>query len=70
MSTMLGQGVYGISEAASLTGLKPSRVREWFRGRLPRGTKPVFQSDYPPVGGDFAISFHDLIEPICRVPDQ
>jgi uncharacterized protein (DUF433 family) len=62
VTVLIGQGVYGISEAARLTGLKPSRVREWFRGRPPRGTKPVFHSDYPPVGGDFAVSFHDLVE--------
>jgi uncharacterized protein (DUF433 family) len=62
-AAVLGQGAYTFAEAARLTGLKPSRVREWFRGR-PRGPgrAPVFLGDYAPVGGDFAISFHDLID--------
>ena len=50
-------------EAARLTGLGPQRVREWFHGRSKEhALKPVFQSDYQSVGGDRAISFHDLIE--------
>jgi uncharacterized protein (DUF433 family) len=61
--SILGHGIYNLSEAARLTGLKSSRVREWFQGR-PRGDsrKPVFRSDYPSIDGDSAISFHDLIE--------
>ncbi len=31
MKTMLGQGVYSVTEAARLTGLKQRHVREWFR---------------------------------------
>jgi uncharacterized protein (DUF433 family) len=60
---ILGHGIYSLPEAARLTGLKPKRVREWFLGR-PRdeARKPVFRSDYQSVGGDRAISFHDLIE--------
>ncbi len=60
---ILGHGVYTLPEAARLTHLKPQRVREWFHGR-PREEfrKPIFQSDYQSVGGDRAISFHDLIE--------
>jgi uncharacterized protein (DUF433 family) len=60
---ILGHGIYNLPEAARLTGLKPRRVREWFQDRPkedPR--KPVFRSDYRSVGGDSAISFHDLIE--------
>jgi uncharacterized protein (DUF433 family) len=63
MMGILGNGVYNLPEAARLTGLKSQRVREWFQGRSnqqPR--KPVFHSDYQSVGGDRAISFHDLIE--------
>src|SRR5207245_10786935 len=60
---MLGQGVYSVAEAARLTGLKPARIREWFRGRTRRHSrKPVFLGDYEPVDGDFAISFLDLID--------
>jgi DNA-binding transcriptional MerR regulator len=60
---ILGHGVYGLPEAAKLTRLNAHRVREWFRER-PRNEprRPVFRSDYRPVGGDRAISFHDLIE--------
>jgi uncharacterized protein (DUF433 family)/DNA-binding transcriptional MerR regulator len=56
MTHMLGRGVYSFSEAARLTGLNQSRLREWFRRR------PVFQSDFQPVGRDLAISFYDLID--------
>jgi len=60
---ILGRGIYSLPEAARLTGLKPQRVREWFRGRIKtRIGGPVFRSDYPSVGGDRAVSFHDLIE--------
>ncbi len=63
MCAMLGRGVYSLSEAARLTGLKPPRVREWFCGRpSDHDRKPVFRSDYQSVEGDRAISFHDLIE--------
>jgi uncharacterized protein (DUF433 family) len=60
---MIGGGVYSLSEAARLTGLRRARIKNWFEGRsgepIPR---PVFSSDYEPVGGDYAISFLDLVE--------
>ncbi len=60
---MLGRGVYNITEAAALTQLRTARVREWFRGRRNgTGSRSVFQSDFPVVGGDYAISFLDLVE--------
>lgn len=63
MGTMLGNGVYGYSEAARLTGLKRECIREWFRIRGGDGKRPpVFRSDYQPVDGDRAISFLDLID--------
>jgi uncharacterized protein (DUF433 family) len=63
MKAQLGRGVYSLSEAARLTGLKYNRVREWFRGRLPgERRQPVFPGDYEPAGKDYAISFHDLID--------
>lgn len=63
MATILGQGVYTYSEAARLTALRTSRIREWFRGRPSEASRePVFQGDYAPIDGDFAISFHDLID--------
>src|SRR3954454_15105226 len=61
--TLLGRGVYSITEASQLTGLRPARLREWFRRRPPpSGRRPVFTSDYAPVAGDIAISFFDLID--------
>ena len=63
MTAVLGHGVYSIPEASQLTGLKPSKVREWFRDRRSgRSRKPVFLADYEPIGGDYAISFLDLID--------
>lgn len=60
---MLGHGVYSMTEAAQLTGLRPTRVREWFRSRPSRSRHgPAFTSDYSPVAGDIAISFFDLID--------
>jgi uncharacterized protein (DUF433 family) len=61
MIAMLGNGVYGYSEAALLTRLNRDRVREWFRVRREK-PDPVFTSDYAPVGGGRAISFLDLID--------
>jgi uncharacterized protein (DUF433 family) len=60
---MLGKGVYSFPEAARFTELKPPTVREWFRKRVNgRSQRPVFESDYPPIDGDRAISFLDLVE--------
>jgi uncharacterized protein (DUF433 family) len=60
--SILGHGIYNLPEAGRLTGLKPQRVREWFGGREAKVRRPVFRSDYQSIGGDQAISFHDLIE--------
>jgi uncharacterized protein (DUF433 family) len=63
MSTALGRGIYTLSEAASLTGLRTARVREWFW--VPpsgKSRQSVFHSDYEAVDGEYAISFHDLID--------
>ncbi len=63
VNAILGQGVYGLSEAARLTNLKPTRVREWFKGRPDRGpSNQVFTSDYSFLSDVRAISFLDLIE--------
>ncbi len=63
MVAILGNGVYSYKEAARLTGLKPTRVYEWFRGRPTKPGRPaVFAGDYAPVEGNYAISFLDLID--------
>jgi len=60
---ILGRGVYSLAEAAKLAELRPARVRDWFRSSGPEGPhRAVFQSDYPSMGDDEAISFLDLIE--------
>src|SRR5262245_47910037 len=61
---VLGRGVYTIAEAERLTRLRQERVREWFRGRSSptRVFRPVFESDYPVLHEEYAISFLDLIE--------
>jgi len=60
---MLGQGMYILAEVARLTKVHPSRVRSWFKSRSDGpGDGPVFQSDYEPVAGDYAVSFFDLID--------
>lgn len=60
---ILGRGIYSLSEAARLTQLKPSRVREWIIGRPTLASrKPVFHTDYRSIDATHAISFHDLIE--------
>lgn len=60
---MLGQGVYTVAEVSRLTDLHPTRVRSWFKQRPDgSGYGPVFESDYQPVDGDYAVSFFDLID--------
>lgn len=61
-STALQSGVYTLSDAARLTGLPRSRVREWFRHRRTRTSPPLFRSDYEPEKNSLAISFWDLID--------
>src|SRR5262245_6432116 len=60
--TALQRGVYTLSDAARLTGLPRSRVREWFRRRKTRTSPPLFSSDYQPERNTLAISFWDLID--------
>lgn len=60
---MLGQGVYKLAEVSRLTEVHPCRVRTWFKHRSDAaGRGPVFESDYQSVGGDYAVSFLDLID--------
>jgi uncharacterized protein (DUF433 family) len=61
MIETIGHGVYTYSDAAKLTKLKESRIREWFRIRGER-PNPVFRSHYEAAEGERAISFLDLID--------
>lgn len=63
VDTVLGRGIYSLADAAALTDLKRSRIREWFRIRTQKPyRKPLFVSDYDPIDGEFAISFLDLVD--------
>lgn len=60
---MLGDGAYILAEVARLTEIHPARVRSWFKHRPDgAGSGPIFDSDYAPVEGDYAVSFRDLID--------
>ncbi|MEA2711172.1 MAG: hypothetical protein QOF78_3773 [Phycisphaerales bacterium] len=64
---MIGQGVYTLSEVSRYTSLDYKLPREtartWFKPRSDlKGRGPVFQSDYEPVGGDFAVSFLNFVD--------
>lgn len=60
---MIGQGVYTVAEVSRLTEMNPSRVSSWFKHRSDSvGHGPIFESDYQPVDGDYAVSFLDLID--------
>lgn len=59
MLSIIGNGVYTFSDAARLTRLKSTRVREWFRGNR---HSPVFTSDYADGTQQPLISFMDLVE--------
>ena len=61
VKNMLGRGLYTFPEAGRLAGLRSARVRDWFVGRN-ESVKPVFVADFAPVEGDYAISFHDLVD--------
>lgn len=62
-TTMIGLGIYDFREAARLTRLNPVRVRRWFAPPPSEADrKPILKPDYPPVHGDYAISFLDMID--------
>jgi len=60
---LIGTGVYHLSEVARYTGVPNATLRSWFKPRSDgRGAGPIFESEYGPIGEDFAISFLNLIE--------
>ena len=60
---MIGEGIYILSEVSRLTEINYARARSWFKHRVDGvGRGPIFESDYPSVGGDYAVSFLDLID--------
>ena len=61
MSERIGHGVYGLGEAAKLTGVNPATLRSWFFS-TEKKRRPVLQADYPAVKGSYAVSFLDLVD--------
>lgn len=59
---LLGRGVYSYREAATLTGLKHGRVREWFSPSSERQAGAVFRSDFAGETSQPLISFLDLVD--------
>lgn len=52
-----------MAEVSTYTQVKPTTLRHWFWDRSDGlGMGPVFQSDYEPIGNDYAVSFLNLIE--------
>jgi hypothetical protein len=66
--SLLGIGVYTVSEAAWMTNVSPPRIRRWLRGYKFRvGDKThtssaVWKPDLPVLEDALALSFRDLIE--------
>jgi uncharacterized protein (DUF433 family) len=66
--SLIGRGVYSLSEAERLTRIPAKRVRRWaqgysywYRGRL-RHTPPVIANQVDPIDGSPVLTFGDLIE--------
>ena len=60
---MLDRGVYTLAEIARYTGLPVATLRDWFMPRSNKSGKgPIFTSAYGRTGGDFSVSFLNLIE--------
>jgi len=73
-NSLLGVGIYGISEAARLTAIPPARLRRWVRGYSFKKrdgntsqSPPVVSRQLPALDGVVALGFLDLIE--VRVVD-
>lgn len=55
----LGVGLYTVPEAARLARVSPSRIRRWVFGR---GGAPTLERQLPPVEGQDALGFYNLVE--------
>lgn len=67
-SPILGIGLYSLSEAARLVGVRPRTISRWMRGytytraKERRSSPPLWKADVLDVGTDIQLSFRDLIE--------
>lgn len=55
----IGVGLYTVPEAARLTRVSPSRIRRWVFGR---GGAAALERQLPPVEGQDALGFYNLVE--------
>jgi len=61
--SIIGQGIYTLSEAARYARVPQATATSWFKPRGDRaGLGLLFDSDYAPIDGDYAISFLNLAE--------
>ena len=66
--SLLGIGLYTITEASRLTGIPPARLRRWLRGytyragEVPATSEPVWRRQVPEIDGTLGLGFLDLIE--------
>lgn len=65
---LVGVGVYGLAEAARLSGLHPASIKRWLRGYAyvvggqRRVSPPVFPADLHDADDFLALTFLDLME--------
>src|ERR1043166_6002145 len=61
-------GIYSVSGAARVTGVSAGRIRRWLRGYhyragdKQRALPPLWRGQWPPIHGNLALGFQDLIE--------
>lgn len=68
--SLLGVGIYSVSETSRLTGVSPRRIRCWLGGYTYRArqrdelrfVQPLFRAQHAPIKGSLALSFLDLVE--------
>ncbi len=66
--SLIGVGIYGVTEAARLTGVPAARIRRWICGYRYATTvgqhdgKPIVDRALPTIDSEVALSFLDLIE--------
>jgi len=67
MTTVIGNGIYGMTEAARLLGTSRARISAWYRG-WPHGDSALLRSDYEDLGAHgHVISFLDLMDAAASV---
>lgn len=65
---IIGVGIYSVPEAAKLTGVSAARIRRWLKGYSfklkdeAHPMPPVWQAQLPPIDGELALGFLDLVE--------